>query len=87
MDLKNNLISLTMCVDDKQGITHLPYKVNTTKQDNITTSFDNEILEKDEINFTDILKNSAFEYKNRNPSRELLEDIIKSDDEIKSKNY
>ncbi len=72
-----------MCVDEKVGMTHIPYKVNATKQDNMTTSFDNDI-DRDEINFTDILKNSAFEYKNRNPSRELLEDIIKSDDEMRS---
>jgi hypothetical protein len=82
MDLKNNLISLTMFVDEKTGMTHIPYKVNTTKQDN--TSFDNDIIERDEVNCTDILKNSAIEYRNRNPSRELLEDIIKSDDDMKS---
>ena len=78
-----------MCVDDKNSNTHIPFKVNNIKSDNITNSFDNVEAVKDDQLFSDVLKRSTIEYKNKtvDPSREIMEDIVKNEEDMKSNYY
>jgi hypothetical protein len=70
LDLKNNLISLTMGVSEENALTHLPFKIKSF--DLKTDDEQTELEIKEEPTFEEIMKQSAAEYKDVDKLDHLL---------------
>jgi hypothetical protein len=81
LDLKNNLISLTMGVSEENAMTHIPFKIKSF--DLKLSDEESEIIEaKEDPTFEDIMKISAAEYKDI----DKLNDLLRLEDEQSKEN-
>ena len=90
LDLKNNLISLSMGVNEENGpMTHMPYKVNKSYESARKLEYNSEEEEEkfvnDNDNFNDLMKKSVAEYNQESIREDNKEEVNKREEENKSK--
>jgi hypothetical protein len=90
LDLKNNLISLSMGVNEENGpMTHMPYKVNKSYESARKLEYNSEEEEEkyvnDNDNFNDLMKKSVAEYNQESIREDNMEEVNKREEENKSK--